>query len=335
MKHPVAAAALAALALGLAAAPAAADEVVLVGGDRLTGTVVRMTGGKLLIRTAHAAKPLEIDQASVKSVKTDAPVELRLAGGEVIRARLSADQDGRLVAEKGAGRAAVALEWAGIRAINPPPSLWHGSVTVGASDQGGNTDRASASVAAEARRRTARDRFGLRFLYNYAEEEGLMTARNVFAAAKYDWFFSKQVYGYLGEELLSDSFRNLQLRSVTGAGIGWQAFEREDLAVSVETGVAHVNEDFREGPDESRVAARVGASLKYRLLGRVVIADEVTWLPSLEDDQYQLRNEVSLSTPLGAGWNLRLSNVFEYDNDPPEGTGSTDRTWILGLQYTF
>jgi putative salt-induced outer membrane protein YdiY len=323
------------LTLVLAAGISRADEVVLKNGDRISGKIVRMTGGKLLVKTEYSEKPVEIDKTKVKSVRTDAPVELHLAGGEVIRGKLETDQGGVITAKPGEGRGAVAINWDKVEAVNPPKSLWHGSVTVAATDQHGNTDRAAVSAAAEALRRSERDRFGLRFLYNYAEEDDVMSARNVFGAAKYDWFFTEKVYGYLSEELLSDEFRDLQLRSVTGAGVGWQVVERSDLAFAAEAGAAYVNEDFELGQDESRVSARLACSLKWKILGRVTLADEFVYLPSMEDDQYQVRNEASLSTPLGAGWSLKFANVFEYDSEPPPLVHKTDVTWILGLQYTF
>ncbi len=314
---------------------AAADEVVLRNGDKLTGKVLRLTGGKLVLKVDYSKKPIEIDKSKVKSIRTDEPVELHLADGQVIKAKLRTDGQGRLVAEPGAGRGAVTVDWAKVTALNPPKSLWHGSVTVGGADQGGNTDRASFSAAAEAARRSERDRFSLRFLFNYAEEGGQITARNTFGAGKYDYFFAKKLYGYLSVEMLSDEFRDLELRTVTGAGLGWQAADRPDLSLGLEAGAAHINEDFEVGEDDGRAAGRAAAVLEWKPFGKVTLSDRFTILPSLEDDQYQLRNEAALSTPLGAGWSLKLSNVFEHDSQPPAGVRKTDRIWMLGLQYTF
>jgi putative salt-induced outer membrane protein YdiY len=319
----------------LLGAVALADEIVMDNGDRLTGRIVGLAGGKLAIKTSYSARPIEVDQTKVKSIKSDRPVELHLAGGQIIKGRLSTDEGGVVTAREGQGRGPVSVDWQKVKAINPPKSAWHGSVSIGASDQGGNTERGSASVAAEAQRRTERDRFGLRFLYNYAEEDGAMSARNVFGTLKYDWFFTKKLYGYISEELLSDEFRDLQLRAVTGAGLGWQLVDRTGLFFAAEAGAAHVNEDFELGEDESRVAARLAGSLKWTLFKRVTFSDELVYLPSMEDDQYQVRNEAALTTPLGAGWSLKFANVFEYDSDPPEGVFRTDRTWLLGLQYSF
>ncbi len=326
---------LAMLLSAVVVASAFADEVVLVNGDRISGKVVRLGDGKLRIKTDYSAKPVVIDAAKVKSIKTDAPVEVHMAAGDVINGKLATDEKGAVRAEPAGGRGAVVIDWGKVKAINPPKVAWHGSVTIGAMDQGGNTERGSISLAAEAERRTARDRFNLRFLWNYAEEDGLMSARNVFGAGKYDWFFTPKIYGYVSEELLSDTFRDLELRAVSGVGVGWQVIERDDLAFSLEAGVSHVSENFEVGEDESRVAARGAAGLRYKIFGKVTIADTVVYLPSMEDAQYQVRNEASLSTALGAGWSLKLAHVFEYDSDPPPDVRNTDRTWILGLQYKF
>jgi hypothetical protein len=71
-----------ALLLGftLIAAGALADEIVLVNGDRLTGTVVKVEGGKLTLKTEYAG-PIEIQADKIKSIMTDHPAEVHLVGG--------------------------------------------------------------------------------------------------------------------------------------------------------------------------------------------------------------------------------------------------------------
>jgi len=51
-------------------------------------------------------------------------------------------------------------------------------VTAGGYLQSGNIDRAGGSFSAEALRRTEDDRFKLRYLFNYAEEDDKVTTRN-------------------------------------------------------------------------------------------------------------------------------------------------------------
>src|SRR5436190_23362279 len=62
------------------------DEVKLKNGDRLSGTVKSLTGGKLIIETPHAG-PIKVDWTQVVSVKTDNPVKVKLVTGDLLEGR--------------------------------------------------------------------------------------------------------------------------------------------------------------------------------------------------------------------------------------------------------
>jgi len=315
---------------------ARADEVILVNGDKISGEVLDALGGKLRIKVDYAGAPLAVDMAKVRKITVTKPIEIRLKSGEVLKGQIQPAAAEGKISVLGEGRGPAEVPWDQVTAFNPPKVAWHGTITLAYTDQGGNTERMGLSASAEAQRRSEHDNFTMRVLYNYAEEEGWMTARNVFGAAKYDYYFTKYFYAYASEELYSDSFRDLNLRSVTGAGAGWQIVEKPRLALAVEAGAAHINEDFREGDDDSRVTARLAALAKVGIYKWLTITDNMVYLPSLEgDSQYQFRNEAGVTTPLGAGWSLKVAHIFEYSSDPPDGVGTSDRTLLVGLQYSF
>ncbi len=217
-----------------------------------------------------------------------------------------------------------------------PPGKWKGGVTIGANLQSGNTDRASASVGAEATRRTEQHRFSLRFLFNYAEEDGELSARNTYGAFKYDYFFTKKLYGYSGIELLSDEFKDLNLRTVAGPGVGYQIWNNIVKSLLFESGVSYFSEDLDKGEDDHWVTARLAGNLTLTIFGPITFSDYLIVYPSLEDfGEYQLRNEASLLSPLASGWALKFANILESDSDPPAGVKKSDLNWILGLEYKF
>ena len=77
------------LVLSLAlAGHAIADEILLLNGDRLTGTIVGAAGGKLTIKT-EAAGDVTVDLAKVKSFSTTEPVVLK-TGDTTVRSRVTA-----------------------------------------------------------------------------------------------------------------------------------------------------------------------------------------------------------------------------------------------------
>jgi putative salt-induced outer membrane protein YdiY len=317
---------------------ASADEIILVNGDRLTGVITNAEEGVVTLETEYS-EPIKIQKATIKRITTDNPKEIHLMSGEVLKGRLTTTDDGRMVVESYDKRESTALAWDTVTAINPPPdepSRWKGSVTLGAGLQSGNTDRATVSLGAEATRRTEQDRFGLRFLHNYAEEDDEITARNTYGALKYDYFITKVLYGYLGVELLNDKFKDLNLRTVVGPGFGYQVWDDPVKSLLFEAGLAYFSEDLKEGEDEQWITARLASNFSYRILDTVVFTDQLVIYPNLEDiGQYQLRNESALTSILGSGWSLKLANILERDSDPPEGVKKHDLYWITGLQYGF
>lgn len=211
--------------LALFANAALADKVVLDNGDTLSGTVVKLQGGKLTLKTDYAGA-VEIEAGKVKSIVTDEPVEVHTTSGEILKGKLKVVEPGKLTVEPSPEREATAVDMKTVAAINPPPQgVWTGSVTVGGNVQSGNTDRASASLAAGAERKTDRDRFSLGFIYNYGKENDQLTVRNTYASGKYDYFFTKKLYGYLALELLNDQFQDIDLRTTVGPGIGYQIWD--------------------------------------------------------------------------------------------------------------
>ncbi len=315
-----------------------ADEIVLKNGDRISGTVVKAADGKLTLDAPYA-KGIEIDLAAVEEIRTETPVEVRTRGGELLKGRLDVVGGQGLVVDSSEGRGPAPLRWESVDAINPPPVKpvgWDGNLSLGGSRQTGNTERESASVGLEARRKTVKDRFTLRFLYNIATEESSLTERSVFGALKYDYLMTTSFYWYLSVEMLSDEFRDLNLRTVVGPGVGYRFWDEETREFSMEAGVAYFSEDFKEAEDNQFATGRVALDLRYLLFYGVEFVDHFVIYPDLENfGDYQLRNEASLAKKLGGNWSLKLSNILEYDSAPPEDVESTDLAWLAGIQYDF
>lgn len=315
-----------------------ADEVTVENGDKLTGIIVKVEGGKLVLKTDYAG-PIEIPVEKIKNIVTDKPSEVHLLSGEILKGKLKTAEEGKLVIDPGPPREPATIDLKNIVSVNPPPKItpqWKGAVNIGGSSQTGNTSRTTASVGAAAARRTEDDRFSLRFLFNYAEEKSDVTNRNTYGGLKYDYFFTKRFYGYLGVELLNDEFKDLNLRAIAGPGVGYQIWDDPVKFFLLEAGVSYVWEDRKAGMDDNWATARLSMDFWYKLGKIITFSDLFIIYPSLKrGGQYTLRNEAALTSPVGAGWALRLANIWERDSDPSPGILKDDLTWILGLQYSF
>jgi putative salt-induced outer membrane protein YdiY len=315
-----------------------ADEIVLLNGNVLTGTIEKVEGGKLTLKTDYS-QPIEIEVAKIKKITTDKPIDLYLTSGEALKGKVTTVEDGKIAVEPAPGQPATTVELSKVAGMVTPPKVppkWKGNIVVGATQQTGNTDRIGASVGAEAIWKGEADRFTGRFLWNYAEDDGDLTARNTYGLLKVDHFFTKKFYGYLALEGYNDKFKNWRLRYVVGPGVGYQFWDDEVKSFLLEGGLAYSYEDLYEGQNQDYISARLAADFRYRFGKYLTFGDQFVIYPSLKHSgEYNLRNEAYILSPIGARWNLKLSNIWERNSDPSPGIDKDDIQWILALQYVF
>jgi putative salt-induced outer membrane protein YdiY/small nuclear ribonucleoprotein (snRNP)-like protein len=315
-----------------------ADEITLKNGDKLTGIITTLEKGTLTLETEYS-EPIKIKKEKIQSISTDTPVLIYLTGGETLRGKIYSDADGGLTVEGTIERSATTIDWEKVAAINPAPvkpAQWKGNIILGANSHSGNTRQASFSLGGEATRKTRQDRFSLRFLHNYAEEKEEIIIRNTYGSLKYDYFFARSLYGYLGVELLNDKFKNLKLRTVVGPGLGYQIWDDDIKSLLFEIGASYFSEDLKEGEDDSWVTGRLACNFSYAIKDIIVFSDQLIVYPSFEDmASYQLRNEAAIISPLSSRLALKVSNILEHDSDPPVDVKKSDIYWILALQYSF
>ena len=71
----------------IAAGFVAADEIVLENGNILTGTIVKLEGGKLTLKTDYS-QPIEIQSSKIKKIESDQVIEIHLSSGEVLKGKI-------------------------------------------------------------------------------------------------------------------------------------------------------------------------------------------------------------------------------------------------------
>lgn len=312
-----------------------ADQVIIDNGDSISGTVEKIVGGKLTLKTDYSG-PIDIDVSKIKKISTSAPVEVHMQSGEVLKGQLKATEDDKIVVESIDGRESTTIDWKKVASINPPPYKWTGSITAGANDQTGNTHRYGANIAFDAVRKTDIDRFALGYQFNYAHENQALTTRNHYGYMKYDYFFTKKVYGYLGTELLSDTFRDLLLRVAVGPGAGYQIWDDKMKFLFLEAGLSYVNETRIVGKNEDFLSVRIGGNFRYNIANFLIFSDKAVLYPRLDHvGRYIFHNEAGLAAPVSPAWSFKFANILDHDSNPPANKAENDLMWILGLQYSF
>ena len=236
---------------------AAADEIWLKNGDRLTGKIVRLEANSLIINTGYAGE-IAVKWQEIKNLKTDTPVKLMLGGETAIEGVIAPGENGSVTVTSPAIKEPLSVELARLTVINPkppePPVKTNVRINFGASFTDGNTQTESIYGDAELVARTVKNRFTLGVLYKRSKDEDVTTADSLLGYMKYDYFLSKKWYLYAALAGEKDGFKDLNLRSTSGLGLGYQFFETETGKLSLDAGASYINNDYIQAKDDGYAA---------------------------------------------------------------------------------
>ena len=307
------------LILALAPATSAADELRLRNGDRITGTIVSLAAGTLAFRTANG--PLAVPIADVAALSSDQPLIIA--------------RDAAAPVQQGPGP--VPLQ--GLVAISPlrPAFAIDGSANVGFVATGGNTDVNSLRLDGDAVARAGANRYTLTAAVNRAEDRGTPTAESWNAGANYDRFLTRRLFVTANSLFTHDAFRDIDLRTALGAGVGYQLVDSPRLRLTANGGFGYVDENLHEVANDSYTAARESARIEFLALGtRLQIFHEHDGYFGLAGhDNRFVRTQNGIRIGLGAGLVTTLRWDVDYDRSPAPGRDHTDRTFALTFGYRF
>jgi hypothetical protein len=213
----------------LVAVPAAADEVIFLNGDRLTGKIVSAAGGKLVIKT-EAAGEVTIDLPKVKTFSTDEPVRVRVGEKTQVDTKVTAGPTGQVQAQL-PGALAEPLPIAEITAINPPLPAWKGAFALNGLFTTGNSVTEQIGFTFDLSKRWPDDRLSFHAEYSFGRQEDPntgVTSTSVDygqAWARYQHYFTEKFYGYGLIKFERDGVAGLNYRFSPSAGPGYQWFE--------------------------------------------------------------------------------------------------------------
>jgi hypothetical protein len=316
-----------------------ADELIFKNGDRLTGTVLGLTGGTLSFDSAVVGK-VATSVKELESFTSDDEAEIRLTDETAVRDRIVRDDAGRVHLAGDPSRA-LALEQ--IEAINPEAVAWHGSLAAGLTIERGDTDSQDANLEFKTRWIGDLYRFRLRLLYegdrsrsdggDYETSDRLYRGRTQLDRLLSDRLF---VYGRLRGE--RDGIADLDLRTSLGPGLGYKLIDRPGLSFEVQAGLAWVHEDYEDDSLDTDFPAGVLVwDLKKTLRAGIRFFHEGEWSPSLREfnDIQLLTTETGLRIDLVKGWFTEAKLRWELDTETASGKERVNTDYIFALGWGF
>jgi putative salt-induced outer membrane protein YdiY len=317
------------------------DVVEFKSGDRLTGTVKSVADGKMVFDSVEAG-PLTLKMEAIKTFSTEEPIEIVQTNGTVVVEQVAAAADGRVTLQTDTAQPqTVAL--AEIATVNPEKTKWTGSISAGAVLVRGNTDSSTANVGAEVTRRAEDNRIALGAGYYFASQRDSNTrdsstiADNWFLKGKYDYFFTKQFFGYANMKYEKDRIAYLDMRLTPGAGLGYQWVERKALSFFTEAGLAYLHEEYTN-PNDTRdyIAARVAYHLDFAFNSYVTGFHNMEIIPNLEDiEAFLVYTDVGLRAAMSERLFVEGKAQLNYNSQPSDDRDKKDLRYVLGVGWTF
>lgn len=321
-------------------AQAAADEIWLKNGDRLTGKVVSLEAGTLVFNTTYAGD-LSIKWQDVANLKTEGSVKVVLSDETTVQGPVSPGQGGKVRVKAEQVAEPVTADLASVKFINPkppkPPLSTTLRVNVGASFASGNTDKQDIYADGEFVARTEQNRYTIGGLYRRAESDKVKTEGKNLGYMKYDHFFTEKWYAYANAAAERDEFKDLDLRYTLGLGAGYQVIESDRTNLSLEGGLSYVNENYTLAEDNSFTAGRWGLRFDHFLLPKSLQYFLYhTGLQSLEDSKdLVLLTQTGFRIPFYKNLNVTAQMNWEYDKSPSPGKKEGDYIYIFSIGYQW
>lgn len=216
------------LLLGLALS-ARADSVWLSNGDRLSGEILLLDGGKLVLKTQYAGRVL-IDWKDIETLSADKPLMLRRQGFDSEQSeRLKPAGPGQVRLVNGSEQVVPMAEID--RLVPPRPVLkdriWEGNLDAKL-DMERNEDRTDEwKLKGDTRIEHGRWRHVLRAELEHETENGERTEDNWELEYDLDRFFTEHWFWRGGYERHDDQFETISSQQVLGTGPGYRFWDDE------------------------------------------------------------------------------------------------------------
>ena len=315
----------------LHAPPVRADEVHLSNGDRLTGRAVSLANGTLTFATSYGEVRISWEEVTALAVEEE--ILVTLAGTPLALVTITMTEAPAQAMLQPGGTVALA----DILVLARPELNIDGGANVGFITTAGNTDVNSLRVDGDIVARSTAHRYTASAAITRTHDGGAETARNWTMGVKYDRFLTTRFFINANTILTNDRFRDLNLRTAAGAGIGYQVLDTARTRLTADAGFGYVSERLEAQADTSYGAARESAALTLFLIpSRMEFFHEHDgYFGITGDNNLFVRMQNGVRIGLAGGFVTTLRHDFDYDRSPAPGRRTTDQTLALTLGYRF
>jgi len=324
-----------------------ADEVHLADGSKIIGTVTRIAGGKVTIKTEFAGD-LSIDAAKIKGISTNEPLNVQLESGDIAVAKLQYDAaagtqsvQGEVVGNKPVELTQVTSSWPKGEEnpeIVAQRAKWKVRIDLGLNGQSGNSELINFNGGLTVKREAPGDRLTLYALGRYSRDNGVRSSNEIIGGARWEVDITDRLYWYINGELEHDEFESLDLRATATTGLGYFVIREKETEFKVHGGIGYQHESFDTGDTDDQAILDLGWDFRKDIAPWLQFVHSLNVNPSLEDIsdiRAVMSNAVEIPLVADKSWKIRLGIKHQYDAQPEPGIDRLDTFYFANLGIDF
>jgi len=348
------------------AATAAADQVTLKNGDKVSGAIVSGDGKTLVIKTEFMGD-VTIQWDAITAIESSQNLNLTLKDGQKLAGKVTT-ADGKFVV-------------AGTPAATPPPAkdtivavrndaeqkaydteaekmahpkfsyFWGGLLDTGLALTSGNSSTLSYTLATKAVRETPKDKLTLYTTYVYANDNSTppkrTTANDLRSGLRGDLNLSPKVFVFAFTDFETNELQHLDLRQVYGGGFGYHVIKNANTTFDVFGGASYDRDSFGPyallnppsvytGYTTNSAEIVVGEELNTKIGSRTTLGERFVYYPNMSDlGQYRYQFNLTSATVIKKWLSWQVTFTDGFLSNPPVGLKSNDLLLSTGLRMVW
>jgi hypothetical protein len=175
--------------------------------------------------------------------------------------------------------------------------------------------------------------------YGKVSQSGTPTVKTniIHAGVEHDHYLTSRVFAFGAAAWDHNFSQGLDLQQKYGGGLGWTVLKTDLESLDLKASMVYVKQQFAiSGNNQDLVGSTFGESYTRKFSRGITLAQNLAVTPAWNNtDAYSAFADLTLGLPLYKRFNLTLSAVEGFLNNPPPGFRKNSFQFIAGLTYSI
>ncbi len=286
------------------------QSILLANGDRITGTVIDITGDRIILKTLwNQNLDIPFDQIQPQGNQIPANQFSRSTRGP---SQLRAIPDSKV----------DHIEPTPEPSKKPTPSKWSNNLNLGLDLQYSAVDRKVFHTRWKSDYKGTRVRTGLDYSFTYGKADGKVSANRMDGRFKIDFVMPGRWYLYSLGGVGYDEIRKIDLRYEAGPGLGLHLIEapnflseKDKISMDIEVGAELEEKRFRSGREDSHYFMRLAQIFSWDINSKLKFSEKFELFPQIGNlEAHRFRLEGNTAYALWKNLSLNLTVLAESES---------------------